>query len=129
MGMFTFQSCRAFRIVQQADTNASRNHLLNSSFLVSGRYRAWAWKLMPLKGGDTPSMQVEARQLAPEAEYASRSPKAGVPPSRGLGQLQAPFAPQQPSQRKKKKRSVPVTDESLIQLRLWDFGMEIGAEG
>ncbi|QKQ75591.1 type V CRISPR-associated protein C2c8 [Nostoc sp. TCL240-02] len=101
--------CKAYGLIQQADTNASQNHLLNSSFLISGKYRSWEWELMPLKGGETPSMQVEAVQTAPEAEYASRS--------RGLGQSQASLTSQKRSQ------------TSCIQLTLWDWAAQMDAGG
>ena len=151
----TNPECQAYGLVQQADTNASRNHLLNSSFLTSGKYRAWAWELMPLKGGETPSMQVEAGQPAPRDEYSLRS--------RGLGDAFLPTAPQTPSSpdipllllnflpsstcapsdtslsgdlenfsndRKKKKRKLAQAQgESFTQLTLWDWAAETGGKG
>ncbi|MFN6474077.1 MAG: RNA-guided endonuclease TnpB family protein [Nostoc sp. SerVER01] len=130
--------CVAWGLVQQADTNASRNHLLNSSFLVSGKYRAWAWELMPLKGGETPSMQVESTQVLPEAEYASRSPERELvrldqspPPTRASSA--ASFSNNleiySNKRKKKKRRSVLSPNESFTQLTLWDWAAEIGDEG
>ncbi|MFN6475309.1 RNA-guided endonuclease TnpB family protein [Nostoc sp. DedQUE07] len=99
--------CIAYGVIQQADTNASRNHLLNSSFLKSGKYRSWEWKLMPLKGSETLSLQVEAIDIAPEAEYASRSPERVM----------------------QTKKPALEPEKSCIQLTLWDWALENDAGG
>ncbi|WP_158310532.1 RNA-guided endonuclease TnpB family protein [Anabaena sp. 90] len=39
----TNPQCRLHGVKQQADVNAARNHLLNSGFLQSGKYRLWDW--------------------------------------------------------------------------------------
>ena len=95
--------CKLFGIKQQADVNAARNHLLNSSFLTTGEYRLWDWyeahqentslrsgKFKPegetLFSGDSPlsetehkisrSMKQEAGAMpASSAEYADQLPK------------------------------------------------------
>ncbi len=42
-------SCTLHQLVQNADENAAKNHLLNSGFLVTGKYRSWGWvEEMPL---------------------------------------------------------------------------------
>ncbi|MBD1882141.1 type V CRISPR-associated protein C2c8 [Coleofasciculus sp. FACHB-T130] len=122
--------CKAFGITQQADTNASRNHLLNSSFLSSGKYRPWGWELMPLKGGEMLSAQAEAEQSAPLPEYGNRSRGAGgfIPPTppQPTSNLDTPRLP---NERKRKSRFAQPWNKTFIQLTLWDFGEEIRSEG
>lgn len=125
----TSAGCKAYGLVQQADANAARNHLLNSSFL-SGKYRAWAWELMPLKGSEMLSVQAEATQVALLPEYGSRSRGAGgfipLTPPQPTSNLDTP----QPRPKKTKKyRSAQPIDANFIQLTLWDFGEEIRGEG
>ncbi|MHC5897205.1 type V CRISPR-associated protein C2c8 [Nostoc sp.] len=130
------------------DENAAQNILLKGRKAFERVYRAWAWS-MPLKEGETPSMQVEAVKTAPEAEYASRS--------RGLGNVNSPAAPQTPSNidatmvsfistlsPTRAPSTASLSDElsllpnttsafssgeSFIQLTLWDWAAEIEDEG
>lgn len=146
--------CTECGFIDSRDGNAGKNILLKGREAFERIYRAWAWS-MPLKGGEMPSMQVEAGEPAPSSEYDDRS--------RGMGDVNSLPAPQTPSdidiimlssipfssptrapytasfsddlppfsdgRKKKKRRSASSSSESFTQLTLWDWAAEMDAGG
>lgn len=82
-------ACTLYGQRQNADENASRNHLLNSGFLATEGYRTWDWvEAMPL----TNSPVTEVNLVTEEARKSKRSKK----------QVKSPVAD---TDRKRQKRS------------------------
>lgn len=71
-------SCALHQLVQSADGNAAKNHLLNSGFLATGKYRRWDWaEEMPLTN------LAVAEVTTDEARELKRGKKMVISPSAG----------------------------------------------
>lgn len=86
-------ACVACGYTDNADANASKNHLLNSGFLETGRYRTWEWVTKV-----TRNSSVEEVQLTTEGERNSKRSKK---------QVSSPAAGTRPKGEKRSRKEMP----------------------